>query len=239
MYRALHAVMADYVESNRGPTVVLLQSQWAPARLAQSLPIINNFPVVALGFNADENKYPALDWQRQAVRNMLMQAAFKDDKLATLVQYARYGGVPLCNLPGDVPLFLADLTFSRQLIKRNHVLWISPSRRPDLGGREDDDNHTGAQELGDAYNLEVNNKGGSGAGCSVELSLKTLAVNTVLKSAHIHAAEGVTDDSGFEPQLLMDDHLAGVSAPGPAFSVFDETAACAAAFRVVKAMVQG
>ena len=30
--------------------------------------------------------------------------------------------------------------YARNLEKNNHVLWLSPGERPDLGGKEEDDN---------------------------------------------------------------------------------------------------
>ena len=70
---------------------------------------------VSLPFNTEDNKFPALDWQRVAVRNMLTQAAFRETKFNNLLQYARYGNVPVANLPDDIPLYLADLQYSRQV----------------------------------------------------------------------------------------------------------------------------
>lgn len=79
--------------------------------------------------------------------------------------------------------------------------------------------------------------GGGGGGLCVALSVRTLAVNTIIKSSHIHVAEGVTDEEvGFEAQMLLDDHLANGSAAGQ-LSLYDQTAACAPVFRVLKAMV--
>lgn len=52
----------------------------------------------------------------------------------------RYFHVPLGNMPSDPTLFGADLFFARHLIKNNFVLWCSSLERPDLGGRETDDN---------------------------------------------------------------------------------------------------
>lgn len=43
-------------------------------------------------------------------------------------------------MPADPTLFGADLFFARHLLKHNFVLWCSNADRPDLGGRETDDN---------------------------------------------------------------------------------------------------
>lgn len=43
-------------------------------------------------------------------------------------------------MPADPTLFGADLFYARHLVKHNFVLWCSNLERPDLGGRETDDN---------------------------------------------------------------------------------------------------
>ena len=52
---------------------------------------------------------------------------------------AHYIGVPLGNLPEDIPTLALDLLFARQLESKNHLLWASPSSKPDFGGKELED----------------------------------------------------------------------------------------------------
>ena len=58
------------------------------------------------------------------------------------MEQCRYLHIPLGNMPKDVTLFGCDLFFARHLYKHNHVLWCSPTERPDLGGKEADDNRS-------------------------------------------------------------------------------------------------
>jgi DNA polymerase epsilon subunit 1 len=60
--------------------------------------------------------------------------------LELTAEQARYFHVPLGNLPADPTIFAADLFYARHLTKHNFLLWCSPTERPDLGGREADDN---------------------------------------------------------------------------------------------------
>ena len=53
---------------------------------------------------------------------------------------AQYFHVPVGNVSSDPTLFASDLFYARHLQKHNHLLWMSPTDRPDLGGKEDDDN---------------------------------------------------------------------------------------------------
>lgn len=50
--------------------------------------------------------------------------------------------MPVGNVPSDPTLFAGDLFYARHLQKHNHLLWMSPTDRPDLGGKEDDDNRS-------------------------------------------------------------------------------------------------
>lgn len=45
VYRAMHAAITTYVENNKQPTLVLLQSHWPVRRLVQQVAILNDFPV--------------------------------------------------------------------------------------------------------------------------------------------------------------------------------------------------
>lgn len=56
------------------------------------------------------------------------------------VEHARYCHIPLGNISGDAATFATDVFYARNLEKNNHVLWLSPGERPDLGGKEEDDN---------------------------------------------------------------------------------------------------
>ena len=56
------------------------------------------------------------------------------------LEQCRYLHVPLGNLPKDATAFGCDLFYARHLQKHSHLLWCSMSERPDLGGKEADDN---------------------------------------------------------------------------------------------------
>ncbi len=55
------------------------------------------------------------------------------------METARYLHIPLGNVPEDTAILGIDLFLARQLRRAGHVLWCSPSARPDLGGKELDD----------------------------------------------------------------------------------------------------
>ena len=94
-------------------------------------------------------------------------------------EQCRYFHVPLGNLPSDTTMFGCDLFFARHLYKHNHLLWCSPSERPDLGGKEADDSRL-SSEVEESTSIEINNGGCFNTVC-VELDMASLAVNTLIQ----------------------------------------------------------
>lgn len=70
----------------------------------------------------------------------------------------RYFHIPIGNLPEDISTFGSDLFFARHLQRHNHLLWLSPTSRPDLGGKEADDNRL-IMEFEDQATVEINSSG--------------------------------------------------------------------------------
>lgn len=70
----------------------------------------------------------------------------------------RYFHIPVGNLPEDISTFGSDLFFARHLQRHNHLLWLSPTPRPDLGGKEADDNRL-VMEFDDQATVEINSPG--------------------------------------------------------------------------------
>ena len=77
----------------------------------------------------------------QVINKYLSLNPFQSYHQAQL-ELAQYFHVPVGNVPSDPTLFAADLFYARHLQKHNHLLWMSPTDRPDLGGKEDDDNRS-------------------------------------------------------------------------------------------------
>ncbi|VVD01009.1 unnamed protein product [Leptidea sinapis] len=86
----------------------------------------------------------------------------------------KYLGIPVGNMPADPTLFGADLFYARHLLKHNFVLWCSSLERPDLGGREIDDNRL-VSETDDSSRC-VHNASGAYGGVCVSLETDALCV---------------------------------------------------------------
>ncbi|CAH3120153.1 unnamed protein product [Pocillopora meandrina] len=237
-YRAIQRFLMAYKEEKRGPTMILVQSPWDLSHLTSSIPSLQEFPLVCLPYSDSNAQHNVLDWQRHAARRMVQHFLEVELFFQAQLELAQYFHVPVGNVPSDPTLFAADLFYARHLQKHNHLLWMSPTDRPDLGGKEDDDNRLSvvSEEGG---NIEVNSPGCYPTVC-VELSIDCFAVNTVLQSAHINdfeggSATGISFDS--MPQASLEELVQGGSSAASSLTTYDEAALCSSAFRILKGMV--
>ncbi|XP_018524002.1 DNA polymerase epsilon catalytic subunit A [Lates calcarifer] len=238
IYRALQRILLNYKEERRGPTLIAVQSNWELRRLAAGMTVLEEFPVVPVHV-VDEISYNVLDWQRHGARRMIRHYLNLDSCLSQAFDMARYYHLPVGNLPQDVSIFGSDLFLARHLRKHNHLLWLSPTARPDLGGKEADDSRL-VMESDDRGSVEINAQGCYSTVC-VELDLQSLAVNTILQSQHVNDMEGGASlGVSFDviQQASLEDMMSG-NQGASAVASYDETALCSNTFRILKSMVVG
>lgn len=238
IYRAIQRLLLSYKDEKRGPTLIAVQSKWDLKRLINGMPILDDFPLVPVNV-IDDISYGILDWQRHGVRRMIKHYLNLDSILSKAFEMARYYHIPIGNLPDDISTFGSDLFFSRHLRRHNHLLWLSPTSRPDLGGKEADDNRL-VMEFDERSTVEINNPGCYST-VSVELDIQSLAVNTILQSHHINDMEGASSTGvSFDviQQASLEEMMAGNQAAN-ALASYDETALCSHTFRILKSMVVG
>lgn len=139
-------------------------------------------------------------------------------------------------MPADPVMFGADLFYARLLQKHNFVLWTSPTSRPDLGGREADDNRL-LSEFEENISV-VQNRCAFYEDVCVELAIDSLAVSALLQASKIQEIEGASSAITFDvmPQVSLEDMI-GSNNPSVALTSYDETALCSAAFRIMRSMV--
>ena len=236
------------------PAIVVFQSGgMSAAELRQLVPMIeNNLPVVQLSCNESDNRYPALGWENFVLERVCQRSLAVEEWLKSRLERARYAHVPMGNLSNDPSSEMADVLYSRLLWTNKHLLWMSPGALPDLGGREFDEVVVSQSLVSSSADPEVHEVHGSSAfdqaenpnycvpgmyrTICVELSIKNLAVNTLLKASLIAQMEG--SDSSLALDMLQknaDDTEAGGSGmDGVEF--LDESAACGTAFRVLRVL---
>lgn len=190
--RALQRALNEYRDERRGPTAILVQTPRQLAVFASHLRIINEFPCVAIPSRKVDNMYPALAWQRMAGRRLVSSFLEARDWLVDRLNFARYSNVPLGNIESDSVSFLSDLFYARALERNDVVQWYSSTERPDLGGREDDDNFYSTDEFVDT---ELNYPGSYNTIC-IEYQIHGLPINTILQSTYINEIEGADQYAG-------------------------------------------
>lgn len=229
-YKAVHAHLAA-LAPRMGATVLLLQSFRSGAQLAKSVPALDDFPRVTIPANAADNDYPAFNWEFQTTKALAHRFASINAWWTQTLQLARYANLPVGNLDGDLTLLTSDVFFARQLKEAHHLLWMSSSNLPDLGGSEGDD-AVFSEEL---INPELSEPGFYHPFC-VEFDVFNLAINTVLEASHIGDIEG---GSGF---LAFEDHSSGFSgtiddttAGTP--KTYDQSTVCTNEFKVLRKLI--
>lgn len=213
-------------EENK-PTVLVIQSP-QKRLLIQDIPTLSQLPVLSLKFEMSDSSLPPLGWQAFVVKRIVTHYLALGSWISHLVDLARYGDVPLCNLERDDPRFLIDVAYARRLQKSNVVLWWSGGPLPDHAGHEKD------EILNPMETVEmplVNNPGTYSSVC-IELDIRNLAINTILTSSIINELEG-SDSVTFNPAAPTDDDAGSGSSV-----LYSENAFSSAGIVVLREMVK-
>eukprot|EP00043_Microstomoeca_roanoka_P015073 m.150253 g.150253 ORF g.150253 m.150253 type:complete len:2376 (-) comp16169_c0_seq1:102-7229(-) len=235
-HRRLALVLEEYRDAQHGPSLLIVQTPLRLDVLQADVPVVGEFPIIQAASSASMNQYPALNWQKDALQVLLSSFAVHQEWFLRQLDAARYAHVPIGNLPADHHTFICDVFFARQLRKQNFLLWASPSHRPDLGGKEEDDNRLMADESETAH-WELNNPGVYETTC-VDIQLGSLPMAAVLHADHIHDVEnGSAIAASFDsnPTSSLEDMVQQKQAYE--LTMFDESAQCKPAFRVLRMML--
>ncbi|KAJ1654851.1 DNA polymerase epsilon catalytic subunit [Dispira simplex] len=188
LQKALQVALNQLNGKGGSSTMVVLHSVWTPQQLLSWLPGLHDTPYLCMPFHRSDRTLPALNWQRYASRRMLNHFFNVSQWVHERVAQARYADTPVGNIEQNPALFLSDLFLARRLLSQNVVLWWSPSRKPDLGGREEDEHQWLTDEV---VNTEINHPGMYPKVC-VEIDVGNLAINTILQAQLIHELEGAS-----------------------------------------------
>ena len=167
------------------PLMLVVQSQ-QPRLLRHDLPALQNLPMLPLKSDEDDKQLPPLGWQSFVAKRLVGHYLDLGSWITHLIDLSRYGNIPLCNLEKDDPRFLIDIAYARRLQKEKVVLWWSANPRPDHAGHEKDDILAGMETV----DMPSINTAGTYSSVCIDLSVKNLAINTILCSAILNDAEG-------------------------------------------------
>ena len=134
-------ILKAYLQSNNGPTFLLVNSTKPQTQLRKLVPSCNAFPFVPLSFppgpahNPNSSVLPSLNWEPTAVQ-LCLEAYLHMGVVSypKRVASSRFSQVPIGNLGKDENTSMFDVLYARSLAKSRAVLWASdmPSS-PDLG----------------------------------------------------------------------------------------------------------
>ncbi|XP_025837463.1 DNA polymerase epsilon catalytic subunit A [Agrilus planipennis] len=233
VYKAIQKALQMYKDEKKGPTMVAVQSYDELSYLQAQISNLNEYPTMQVHVKDMDDLYNNLEWQKIGARALVRHYLNSEEAISLTIKQCRYFHLPVGNMPSDPALFGADLMFARHLIKQNHVLWCSPTERPDLGGSQENDARLLA-ETRESSSEVCNNPGWYSSVC-IELAIDSLAINTLLQSHHITDMEGTSSSVAFDnaaPQSL-DEMIGGQTS----FTPYDESSKCAEAFRILRIMV--
>jgi len=169
VYRLLQRQLLGHKEERKGPTILCIQSVMSTTvyfilhcmfkkkkiKLKLSccffsafqmwtsyVPATSEFPMIPINISDSDGAYNVLDWQRVATRIMFSHFFRLRQVLGAVVSQCRYLQIPIGNMDSDPTLYGCDVLYARQLMKHGFSLWCSPTERPDLGGKEADDNRS-------------------------------------------------------------------------------------------------
>ncbi|KAF2666688.1 DUF1744-domain-containing protein [Microthyrium microscopicum] len=169
--------------------------------LAHDVPVMKDLPILSLKTDDSDRTLPPLGWQTAMAKRVIGHYLGVGTWIAHLTDLSRYGNIPLCNLESHDVRFLIDVAYARRLQKEKVVLWWSSSPQPDHAGYEKDSILSTLEEV----DMPAINTPGTYASVCIDLSVRNLAVNTILASSLINEAEG-TDSISFNPAPPTDDN---------------------------------
>lgn len=237
VYRHITQLLMTYHSEKKGPALLCVQAGLSLNKLNISIPIAGEFPQTQIFIVDDASVLTGLEWQRNGTKSLLRHFFNLNGVVDLMLEQCRYYQLPIGNMPADPFIYGADIFYSRLLQKHNFVLWASPTSRPDLGGREVDDNRL-LSEFEESISV-VQNKNGFYESVCVELAIDSLAVTALLQASRVQEIEGASSAITFDaaPQASLEEMIS--LNPASNLSNYDETALCSAAFKIMRSLVNG
>ncbi|KAG1874953.1 hypothetical protein F4604DRAFT_1763232 [Suillus subluteus] len=167
------------------------------------VPKLSKFPVLSMSKAKTIHTLNVFPWQPDVAQKMVQRYLSLGTWLDRSIALADYYDVPIGHIDGDQPLLLSDISFARRLIQQDIVLWWSPSERPDLGGIEDDNRPTE-----DVQHTEFASPGCYSNVC-LEVTVRNLAVNSILHSVAVNELEGSGGATAFDSVSRTLDEFSG------------------------------
>lgn len=160
--------------------------------------LIREIPVIRR--HSDLLVLSALDWQREGIGKLCTFYLEAESDLREKVNLARYGSIPVGNLPEDPMLFLCDILFSRSLSSSRNILWWSDEVLPDMGGEDTSDQILTERD----FYSEEQISPGLYSYISIEFDLGLLPTNAIICYKHLFTGELIEDNPDDERVICLD-----------------------------------
>ncbi|KAF8443966.1 hypothetical protein L210DRAFT_3759100 [Boletus edulis BED1] len=172
--------------------MIIISSSKEQVYFDTHVPKLSRFPVLSMPRAKVYHSLDVFPWHTHVAQKMLRRYLMCGPWLDHSIALSDYYDIPIGHVDGDQPLVLSDISFARRLIQQDIVLWWSPTERPDLGGGEADNWPT--EEL---QNTEFMTPGCYSNVC-LEVTVRNLAVNSVLHSVVVNELEGSGGTTAFD-----------------------------------------
>ena len=194
------------------------------------IPKLSRFPVLSMTKAKNPHTLDVFPWQSHVAQKMLSRYLSMGTWIDRMASLADYYDVPVGHIEGDQPLFMSDISFARRLIQQDTVLWWSTGDHPDLGGVENDQRPT--EEFPNTEFLAP----GSYANVCLGITVRNLAVNSVLQSVMVNELEGSGGSTAFDSvSHTLDEYKKGENQRD---ITLGESHVSAQTFSILKAMVK-
>ncbi|KAK9873901.1 hypothetical protein WA026_002253 [Henosepilachna vigintioctopunctata] len=230
VYKLLQKYLQSYKDEKKGPSLLIMQCSANISLLTSNIPVLAEFPQTQVHIQDLDDLYNVLEWQKVGAKALIRNYLNSERVIELLTEQCRYFLLPIGNMPSDPAIFGSDLFFARHLKQRNHLLWCSPSDKPDFGGSQENNARLLAENQ--ETSSEICNVPGWYSTICIELDIDSLAINTLLQAHHVTDIEGTTSVSAFDSAATpsLDDLIGGNQA------TYDETTRCAEAFKILRGM---
>lgn len=209
---------------------VIISSSKDESYFERSVPKLSKFPVLSMSKAKAPHTLDVFPWQSHVAHKMLNRYLSLGSWIDRLVSLADYYDVPVGHVEGDQPLFLSDVSFARRLIQQDMILWWSPGERPDIGGAENDKRPT--EDLPKTEFVSP----GCYANVCLEVTVRNLAVDSVLQSVLVNELEGSGGATAFDSvSHTLDEYSKG---EGQKDIALGDSNVSTQTFSILKAMIK-
>ena len=184
--------------------IVVISSNKDQSYFDRLVPKLAKFPVLCMSQAKGPHTLDIFPWHSHLAQKMLNRYLSLGLWLDRMIDLAEYYDVPVGHIEGDQPLMLSDISFARRLVQQDIVLWWSPGDQPDLGGIEHDRRPT--EDLPKTDFLSA----GVYSNVCLEITVRNLAVNSILQSVMVNELEGSGGATAFDSvSHTLDEYASG------------------------------